>query len=163
MKKVTVKHKKSGDTLELWRIESILEIGYIETCLQLYCDSIIRSCVNSGEPYYRYNHVYGHFKGISKALTTFIYNLPFSDSGLTGMKISVNPLLKLDEANRKYIETLTKTYVKNQTAFISVDFGGVSSPIVYGDYDITDETDVEGLDDVGKLKIDNFQKSIYFR
>lgn len=164
MKLLNLEHKKNKSKIILWKIESILEIGYTECCLQLYCDKIIRACVESKEPYYRFNHLYGHFTGISKALVTYIMNLPFSDSGLTGMKISVNPLLILGDANKKYIESLIKSFSTNgMKAYINDDNGAIFFPVLLDEYNIISETDVDGFDDVGKLKINNFHESIYFK
>ncbi|WIC41371.1 hypothetical protein MA9V1_107 [Chryseobacterium phage MA9V-1] len=149
---------KSNNALHV-QIESHEELCYIEVLLQVIFRDIYKICIESGEPPYRYNHLLGMLKGPAKAT----FSLACMSAGVakmseyTAQKFTTDPLLSMQKSMDSYMSTLTKTFIRNGEACISLDSGGIQ-------FNLENAEVMEELNAFPDytLQIDKFRKSTYF-
>lgn len=153
--------KDNNQKFDVIRIENLDDLLYIETLLFKYSEEIMRDCLNSGEPAYRYNHIGNYFKGIKNALFVYCVNMPknFSVIKQDWKYRNTNPLFLMKDAVTHYQNLLLRLYKTYGNVNISLDGGGMfhSSPTT----EIIKETEIDCYPDE-ELTLSNFKKSIFY-
>lgn len=118
MKRVKLKHKKDQVIVEGVIIENAIDFRKLDVFLQYTETRIIHICVNSGEPFWRYNHL------SRKEMTGHAYSLlAFAMS--KGYLTRENPIYYLREARLAKLSTVSNMLKHEDKCFLNDKTGAV--------------------------------------